>query len=167
MNLNNFRTSGLSSLQEYLLWSSWANSSFCNIWDSHRKKVCVNLSLKVIEAWPFIHFFRTRWMHLLTLNYSTCSISTTLSPEVPPKLPWISISYRDYWYICYNAVLGGVQWPSLLVYYKALSLGEVWSYNAPCWSTCLIGPQEIHWFLLQIPPFCPRDARVFLQFFQV
>lgn len=94
------------------------------------------------------------------------SISTTLCPEVPPKLPWISISYRDYWYICYNAVLGGVQWPSLLVYYKALSLGEVWSYNALCWSTCLIGPQEIHWFLLQIPSFCPGDACVFLQFFK-
>lgn len=37
------------------------------------------------------------------------SISMTLAPEVPPKKPWMFISYKDYWRICYNAVLACMQ----------------------------------------------------------
>ncbi|KNA22989.1 hypothetical protein SOVF_028790 [Spinacia oleracea] len=37
------------------------------------------------------------------------SISTKLCSEVPPEVPWMSISYKDYWYVCYNAVFTRMQ----------------------------------------------------------
>ncbi|CAO2822260.1 unnamed protein product [Amaranthus hypochondriacus] len=37
------------------------------------------------------------------------SISTTRCSENSRKMPWMSIPYKDYWYICYNAVLAYMQ----------------------------------------------------------
>ncbi|XP_074320516.1 uncharacterized protein LOC141657253 isoform X2 [Silene latifolia] len=34
---------------------------------------------------------------------------TTQESQAPQKMPWISISYKDYWCICYHALLGGKQ----------------------------------------------------------
>lgn len=36
-------------------------------------------------------------------------ITKKLCFEAPSEVPWMSISYRDYWYICYNAVVACMQ----------------------------------------------------------
>lgn len=63
-----------------------------------------------------IFLFRSLFCNRRMYSHCTCafcSISTTRCSENSRKMPWMSIPYKDYWYICYNAVLAYMQWPPL------------------------------------------------------
>ncbi|KAL2923428.1 Phosphatidylinositol N-acetylglucosaminyltransferase subunit Q [Bienertia sinuspersici] len=70
--------------------------SFGQLAFPHYKNVCSGFQYKTL---------RSAISGILTGK----SNSTMPRPEVPPEMPWMSVSYKDYWYICYNAVLACLQ----------------------------------------------------------
>ena len=58
--------------------------SFCSHWNSNFVPLSVYLYLS--------HFYMFR-------------VASTLGTALPSPLPWMSIPYKEYWYLCYDSIL--------------------------------------------------------------